>query len=148
MSKRREYHVDHRAKKAALFFLACGLNPDTRVKIPNAMRIKGYSNVEAANQLLQQQVRCEVEKLKGEAIPCPPAPVAAAASLLMALLATANMGRPALRTILPNPATIVAPSAECGGRREGEREEEPSGVSREARGRTPHRRPPPEQSGR
>jgi len=47
MSKRREYHVHHRAKKAALFILACGLNPDTRVKIPDAMRIKGYSNVEA-----------------------------------------------------------------------------------------------------
>ena len=96
MSKRREYHVDHRAKKAALFILACGLNPDTRVKIPNAMRIKGYSNVEAANQSLQQQVRREAEKLKGEAIPCPPAPVAAAVSSLMALSATANMGRPAL----------------------------------------------------
>jgi len=64
--------MDHRTKNAALFFLACGLNPDTRVKIPDAMRIKGYSNVEAANQSLQQQVRREAEKLKGEAIPCPP----------------------------------------------------------------------------
>ena len=114
-----EYHVDHRAKKAALFFLACGLNPDTRVKIPDAMRIKGYSNVEPANQLLQQQVRREAEKLKGEAIPCPPAPVAAAASALMALSATANVGRLALRMILPNPATMVAPFVTVGGGKAG-----------------------------
>ena len=98
---------------------ACSLNPDTRVKIPDAMRIKGYSNVEAANQSLQQQVRREAEKLKGEAIPCPPAPVAAAASALMALSAIANVGRPALRTILPNPATIVAPFVTVGGGKAG-----------------------------
>jgi hypothetical protein len=30
-SKRREYHVDRRSKKAALFFVACDANPDTRV---------------------------------------------------------------------------------------------------------------------
>jgi len=112
-------HVDHRAKKAAHFFLACSLNPDTRVKIPNAMRIKGYSNVEATNQSPQQQVRREAEKLKGEAIPCPPAPVAAAASSLMALSATANVSRPALRTISPNPATIVAPFVTVGGGKAG-----------------------------
>jgi hypothetical protein len=43
-SKRREYYVDRRSsksKKAALFFVACDANPDTRVKIPDAMRIKG-----------------------------------------------------------------------------------------------------------
>ena len=79
------------------------------------MRIKGYSNVKAANQSLQQQVRREAEKLKGEAIPCPPPPVAAAASSLMALSATANVGRPALQTILPNPATIVTPFVTVGG---------------------------------
>jgi len=119
-SKRREYHVDHRAKKAALFFLACGKNPDTRVKIPDAMRAKGYSDVEAANQSLQQQVCREAEKLKGEAIPCPPAPVAAATSSLIALSATANVGRPALRTISPNPATfIVAPFVTVGGGKAG-----------------------------
>jgi hypothetical protein len=39
--KRREYHVDCRAKKAAIFFMACEQNPATRVKIPDAMRIKG-----------------------------------------------------------------------------------------------------------
>jgi hypothetical protein len=39
------------------------------VKIPNAMRINGYSPSEAADQLLQMQVRCEADKIKGEAIP-------------------------------------------------------------------------------
>ncbi len=40
------YHVDCRAKKV---FLACEPNPATRVKIPDAMRIKGYSPSEASN---------------------------------------------------------------------------------------------------
>jgi hypothetical protein len=31
--KRREYHVDFHAKKAAIFFMACEPNPATRVKI-------------------------------------------------------------------------------------------------------------------
>jgi hypothetical protein len=48
-SKRREYHVDCRAKKATIFFVACEPNPATRVKIPDAMRIKGYSPSEASN---------------------------------------------------------------------------------------------------
>jgi len=48
-SKRREYHVDCRSKKAALFFMACDANPDMRVKIPNAMSIKGYSPSEVAD---------------------------------------------------------------------------------------------------
>ena len=52
-SKRREYHVDRRSKKAALFFMACDANPDTRVKIPDAMRIKRYSPSEAADRSLQ-----------------------------------------------------------------------------------------------
>ena len=33
MSKRREYHVDLRAKKAATFFVACDANSDTRVRV-------------------------------------------------------------------------------------------------------------------
>jgi len=45
--------------------------------------------------------------------------VAAAASSLMALSATANMGRPTLRTISPNPATIVAPFVTVGGDKAG-----------------------------
>ena len=99
-SKRREYHVDCRAKKAANFFVACDANPNTRVKIPDAMRIKGYSISEAADRSLQMQVRREADKIKAEAVPGPSAPAAAAAaSALITLLNTANMGRPALQTI-------------------------------------------------
>ncbi len=61
--------MDYRTKKAAQFFVACDANPDTRVKIPDAMRIKGYSLSEAANRSLQQQVRREADKIKGEAVP-------------------------------------------------------------------------------
>jgi hypothetical protein len=52
-SRRREYHVDCRAKKAAIFFMACEPNTATRVKIPDAMRIRGYSQSEAADRALQ-----------------------------------------------------------------------------------------------
>ncbi len=45
--------MDRRSKKAALFFMACDANPDTRVKIPDAMRIKRYSPSEAADRSLQ-----------------------------------------------------------------------------------------------
>ncbi len=63
-SKSREYHVDRRSKKAALFFVACDANPDTRVKIPDAMRIKGYySPSEAADRSLQMQVCREADKI-------------------------------------------------------------------------------------
>ena len=89
--------MDRRSKKAALFFVACDANPDTRVKIPDAIRIKGYSPREAANRSLQMQVRREADKIKGEAIPGPPAPAAAAASALLTLSTTANVGRPALQ---------------------------------------------------
>jgi hypothetical protein len=82
-SKRREYHVDCRAKKAANFFVACDLNPETRVKIPDAMRIKGYSLSKAADRSLQMQVRRKVDKFTGEDIPGPSAPAAAAASALL-----------------------------------------------------------------
>jgi hypothetical protein len=82
-----------RAKKAAIFFVACEQNPATRVKIPNAMRIKGYFPSKATNQVLQMQVRCEAEKIKGEAIPDPPAPAAVAASALLALASVATTGR-------------------------------------------------------
>ncbi len=75
--------MDYRTKKAALFFVACDANPDTRVKIPDAMRIKGYSPSEAADRLLQQQVRREAEKIKGEAVPDPSAPVAVAVGAVL-----------------------------------------------------------------
>ena len=61
--------MDRRSKKAALFFVACDANPDTRVKIPDVMRINGYSPSEAADRSLQMQVRREADKIKGEAIP-------------------------------------------------------------------------------
>jgi hypothetical protein len=102
-SRRREYHVDCRAKKAAIFFVACELNTATRVKIPNANRIRGYSQSEAADRGLQMQVRCEAEKIKGEAIPGPPAPEAVAVSALLSLLTTANVGRVTLAAITPVP---------------------------------------------
>ncbi len=104
--------MDRRAKKAALFFLACDANPDTRVKIPDSMRIKGYSISEAADRLLQQQVRHEADKIKGDAVPGPSAPAAAAsASALITLLIMANVGRPALRTITVPAAVSVLPAA-------------------------------------
>jgi hypothetical protein len=47
--------------------LLCGLRakPATRVKIPEAMRIRGYSQSEAVDRALQMQVRREAEKIKG-----------------------------------------------------------------------------------
>ncbi len=102
--RRREYHVDCRAKKAATFFVACEPNTATRVKIPDAMRIRGYSQSEAADRALQMQVRREAEKIKGEAIPGPPPPEAAAVSALLSLSTTANVGRVALAVITPVPA--------------------------------------------
>ena len=70
--------------------MACDANPDMRVKIPNAMRIKGYSPSEAIDRSLQMQVCHEAEKNKGEAIPGPPAPAAAAAAA--SALLTAESG--------------------------------------------------------
>jgi len=63
-SKRREYKVDNRAKMAALLFLACETNPDSRLSIPAAMRAKGYSDVEVSDQILVQQVRSKSQKNK------------------------------------------------------------------------------------
>ncbi len=69
-SKRKEYHVDCRAAKAAKFFLVCEnhIDPGARVKIPAAMMAKGYSDTESKNRTLQMQVRREVEK-SGDWIP-------------------------------------------------------------------------------
>ena len=69
--KRKEYKVDARAKKVALFFLACERNPVTRISIPAAMRAKGYSDLEAADQILVQQVRRESQKNKSNDSPRP-----------------------------------------------------------------------------
>ena len=54
--------MDCRAKKAALFFLACEANPAMRLSLPAAMRAKGYSDVEATDRILVQQVRRESQK--------------------------------------------------------------------------------------
>ncbi len=92
--------------------MACEPNTATRVKIPNAMKTRGSSQSKAANQALQMQVHCEAEKIKGEAIPGPPTPEAAAVSTLLSLLTTANMGRVALAAITPVPvAGPILPAA-------------------------------------
>ncbi len=108
--------MDLCAKKTAHFFVACHANPETRVKIPDAMKIKGYSPSEAADRSLQMQVRREVDKITGKDIPGPPAPppdeaAAAASSALITLSTTANAGRPALRTITTVQAAVL-PSPE------------------------------------
>ena len=100
-TKRKEYKVDAHARKAAVFFLACEPNPVTRLSIPAAMRAKGYSDSEAADRILVQQVPRESQKNKSNDTPRPES--AAASSLLaLATAATAASSRPALRTITPN----------------------------------------------
>ncbi len=59
--KRKKYKVDDRAKKAVWFFVACQANPATKVKVTEAMRVKGYANSKATNLTLQQQVQRAVE---------------------------------------------------------------------------------------
>ena len=81
-SKRKEYKVDDRAKKAALFFLACEANPATRFSIPAAMRARGYSDVDVMNRILIQQVHRESQKNKAGNSPRPET-VAAAAMLAL-----------------------------------------------------------------
>ena len=111
-SKRREYHMDCRAKKAALFFLACDCeaNPATRLSLPAAMRAKGYSDVEAADRILVQQVHRESQK---KAPKDTPRPESAAASSLLALATVATTARQALRSILTK--QMVAPIIVVGG---------------------------------
>ena len=87
-SKRKEYKVDARAKKAALFFLACEPNPVTRLSIPAAMRAKGYSDSEAADRILVQQVCRESQKNKSNDTS---RPESAAASSLLALATVATI---------------------------------------------------------
>ncbi len=64
-SKRKEYHVDHCAVKAAKFFLVCEshINPD-KSKNPTVMMANGYSNKESKNRMLQMQVCQEVDKIR------------------------------------------------------------------------------------
>jgi hypothetical protein len=63
--------VDDLAEKAARFFIACQANPDTKVKVTEAMPVEGYSNSEATNLTLQMQVCRVIVKIKGEASPHP-----------------------------------------------------------------------------
>jgi hypothetical protein len=109
-SKRKEYHVDCRAKKAALFFLACEANPAMRLSLPAAMRAKGYSDVEATDRILVQQVHRESQK---KAPKDTPRPESAAASSLLALATVATTARQALRSILTK--QMVAPIIVVGG---------------------------------
>ncbi len=81
----------------------------TRLSIPAAMRAKGYSDVEAADRILVQQVRHESQKKTSKDTPHPE-PVAALS--LLALSTTANAGRAALVTITPVPVAVsVFPAA-------------------------------------
>jgi hypothetical protein len=65
-SKRKEHKVDDRAEKTACFFIAYQANPATKVKVMEAMQVKGYSDLEAANLTLQMQVRQGIQKIKRE----------------------------------------------------------------------------------
>jgi hypothetical protein len=70
-SKRKEYKVDDRAEKATRFFITCQANPDTKVKVIEAMQVMGYFNSKAAIFMLQMQVHCTIIKIKGEVSPRP-----------------------------------------------------------------------------
>ena len=66
MSTRKEYGVDKRAQEAAQFYVECNKNPNTKLKIPAAMRAKGYSDDDAADRTLQAQVCRAAEKIETE----------------------------------------------------------------------------------
>jgi hypothetical protein len=56
-SKRKEYKDDYCAEKVTCFFVACKANFATKVKVTKAMRVRGYSDSESADLMLQMQVR-------------------------------------------------------------------------------------------
>ena len=112
--KRKEYKVDACARKAALFFLACEPNPDTRLSIPAAMRAKGYSDAEAADRILVQQVRRESQKIKSNDAPHPESAAASSLLALATVASSAASSRPALRTITPNLAAAPVVTVEAG----------------------------------
>jgi hypothetical protein len=86
MSTRKEYGVDKRAQAAAQFYVECNKNPNTKLKIPAAMRAKGYSDDDAADRTLQAQVRraaekkIETEQTTASVSVTPPAPARASKS--------------------------------------------------------------------
>jgi hypothetical protein len=102
-SKRKKYEVDDRAEKATHFFVACQPDSATNVKMMEAMRVRGYSNHEAANLTLQMQVLCAIQRKKGEVSL---RPEAAATHSLLTLATAATAARPALRNIMPNQAAV------------------------------------------
>ncbi len=65
------------------------------------MRVRGYSDCESANLMLQMKVRCAIQKIKGEVTLCPKA---VATQLLLALATAATAAKPVLRFITPNQA--------------------------------------------
>jgi hypothetical protein len=99
-TKKKEYHIDAHAEKAAKFFLAYEHNPDTTQKIPAAMRAKGYNEEEAADQIIIQQVHCKVDKIKRVwSIPGPLKAAATAVTALLSLGTVSNTTRTALAII-------------------------------------------------
>jgi hypothetical protein len=108
--KRKEYEVNDRAKKEALF-LACKANSATRISIPAAMRANGYSDVEAVDQILAQQVRRQSQKNKVENAPCTETVATAAAMLALSNMTTAVRLLLATITLI-----LVASSVALGGR--------------------------------
>ncbi len=72
------------------------------------MMVKGYSNEESKNRMLQMQVCREVEKIRGLDPPRPPKAVAVATTALLTLLAPSNATRVTLATITPNAPLTLA----------------------------------------
>jgi hypothetical protein len=99
--KRKEYKINDCAEKAACFFVACHPDPATKVKVTEAMWMRGYSDCEGADLTLQMQVHCTIQKIKGEVSLCPKA---VAPHLLLTLATAATAARLALRNIMPNQA--------------------------------------------
>ena len=100
-SKERIRSMTTQRMQPSSFFLACDANhvTVTRLSIPAAMRAKGYSDVEALDGTLIQQVHCKSQKIKAKNTPCPES---VAASLLLTLAMVAMTARPALQTITSN----------------------------------------------
>jgi hypothetical protein len=60
-SKRKKYKVNNRAKKALCFFVVCKANPATKVKVIEAMWVRGYSNPESADLMLQMHMHRTIQ---------------------------------------------------------------------------------------
>ena len=102
----KEHSVDARAKHEVSFFVACSGNPATTVKIPAAMRAKGYSDTSAVDRVLKMQVCREVEKLKGGVSAAALAALCAAAVMVALSLTVMTKAR---ALILPEDANSTLP---------------------------------------